>query len=312
MRNEIVIIMGYPACGKTTVATSYTDLGYKRFNRDNQGGSLNDIANEVDLYLQSNKTNVVLDNTYGTIESRKSIIEVAKKHKYNIFCNWLTASLEESQINACRRMINKGIGCCIDSDQYKTINDPNVFPNFVLFHHRNRFEEPTVDEGFTNVILTRWNRVWGNEYKNKAIILDYDGTLRESVGPHPWPIKIEDVKLLNNRIEILNKYKDDGYILLGASNQSCISKGLSEVSVIDCFEETNRLLGLKIEYLYCKHSVPPISCYCRKPHVGMGVTFIEKHKLNPALCTMVGDQTSDKTFATRCGFKFSHADTFFN
>jgi hypothetical protein len=44
---------------------------------------------------------------------------------------------------------------------------------------------------------------------------------------------------------------------------------------------------------------------------GFGVEFVENYKLNPDLTIVVGDQTSDKTFARRCGFRFIQADEFF-
>ena len=66
-----------------------------------------------------------------------------------------------------------------------------------------------------------------------------------------------------------------------------------------------------IEYLFDTSRVPPINSWSRKPMPGMGVTFIEKYKLDPGECIMVGDMTSDKTFATRCGFQFVHAEDFF-
>jgi phosphoglycolate phosphatase-like HAD superfamily hydrolase len=43
----------------------------------------------------------------------------------------------------------------------------------------------------------------------------------------------------------------------------------------------------------------------------MSALFIEKYKLLPSECIMVGDMTTDETFAIRSGFKFVHADKFF-
>lgn len=65
------------------------------------------------------------------------------------------------------------------------------------------------------------------------------------------------------------------------------------------------------EILYCPHKVPPITCYCRKPGPGMGVELIFKYKLDPRKCVYVGDMTTDKTFAARCGFKFEDHTEFF-
>ena len=141
--------------------------------------------------------------------------------------------------------------------------------------------------------------------------MDYDGTLRVSVGKEEWPEEVADVKALPGRTQILQSYLDKGYRLLGVSNQSAIAKGLDTQKVIDCFKRTNELLGLDIEYMFCPHRIPPVSCYCRKPHVGFGAYFIAKYKLDPRQCVMVGDQTTDETFAKRCGFQYQDATKFF-
>ena len=44
---------------------------------------------------------------------------------------------------------------------------------------------------------------------------------------------------------------------------------------------------------------------------GLGVHFIHKYKLDPSKCIMVGDMTSDRTFAKRLGFQFEWAKDFF-
>ena len=40
--------------------------------------------------------------------------------------------------------------------------------------------------------------------------------------------------------------------------------------------------------------------------------FIEKYKINPANSIMIGDRTTDKTFAERLGMKYISADKFWN
>ena len=62
---------------------------------------------------------------------------------------------------------------------------------------------------------------------------------------------------------------------------------------------------------FCEHRAGPPQCYCRKPMPGLGAWFIEKYKLNPPQCIMVGDLKSDLTFAMRCGFTYVHPDVFF-
>jgi len=308
--SEIVIIMGYNAAGKSTLVESYVKKGYTRFNRDAAGGTMEGLHTAVDQYLQKANTQAVLDNTYPTVKSRASVIAIGKKYGVPVRCVHLTTSFEDAQLNACLRMVKK-TGRLLQPDDFKSVKDPNLFPPVALFHYRKEFQEPTKAEGFSSIEKVPFVRVWGPEYKNKAVIVDYDGTLRLSTGKQKYPIELGDIQMLPGREKVLRNYKSEGYILLGASNQSGIARGTPHEKVVACFEETNRRLGMRIEYQFCPHRIPPVSCYCRKPHTGMSALFIEKHKLLPSECIMVGDMTSDKTFAERSGFKFIHADTFF-
>lgn len=302
--------MGINAAGKSSHVKWFVDQGYQRINRDMTGGDLEgqvEIAADV---LENGVDNVVLDNTYPTKKSRASIIKLAKQQKATIECHWLSTSLEDAQINSCFRMVRK-YGKLLTAVEIAKSKDPNTFPPAALFHYRKIFEEPTTKEGFDKVIDVPFVRVWTPEYCNKAVIFDYDGTLRDSLGDFDYPTKVSEIKVITRMAAVIEDFRQKGYILLGASNQSGISKGiLSEADAVACFEETNRQLGARLDFLYCSHRIPPVSCYCRKPHAGMGVSFIEKYRLRPSDCIMVGDQTTDKTFAERCGFKFIYAHEF--
>ena len=310
MIREIVIIMGYNAAGKSTYVEQFILRNYHRLNRDTLGGSIDGLAEKADHLIKGGVKTIVLDNTYPSIKSRESIIKVAKAHQMPIRCIWLTTSMEDAQLNACLRMIRK-TGRLLMPDDFKKQKDPNLFPPIALFHYRKEFQKPTTKEGFDSIHEVQFERTWPTEYKNKAILVDYDGTLRESTGEQNYPIELSDIKMLPNRSETLKAWQKKGYLILGASNQSGIARGVPEAKIIACFEETNKRLGIQIDYLYCPHRIPPVSCYCRKPHCGMGAYFIEKYKLNPAECIMVGDMTTDETFAKRCGFQYQHADQFF-
>lgn len=154
-------------------------------------------------------------------------------------------------------------------------------------------------------------RQWPAAFKNKAILFDYDDTLRRSTGKKAWPECPTEVEILPGRKEKLKQLASERYILFGVSNQSAVAKGLSIDVARKCFEQTNKLLGFDIDVKFCPHKVPPVTCYCRKPHPGLGAAFIMDYMLNPSKCAMVGDQTSDKTFASRCGFEFQHVAEFF-
>lgn len=307
---SVVIVMGYNGGGKTTLMKkSYPD--HKRLNRDELGGKLKSLTEYLIKLLEQGHTDIVLDNTYADVESRAGVIAACADVGVDCECVWLDTSIEDAQVNACQRMIGK-YGCVLPPEDYKTVKDPNAFPIAALYSYRKRFEKPTKAEGFTCVDKVKFVRERPAAYKNKAILLDYDGTLRESTGPNPWPEDPDHVEIKPGCKEKLQEYIDQGYLMLGASNQSAIAKGTLSVEVAEtCFQRTNELLGIDIEVMYCPHKVPPISCYCRKPGPGMGVEFIEKHKLNPAECIMVGDRKSDETFAKRCGFQYKDQAIFF-
>jgi HAD superfamily hydrolase (TIGR01662 family) len=310
---EIVIVMGYNAAGKSTLVKEFTDQGYHRINRDEMGGTIKGQADAASTALSNSHPRVVLDNTYPTKEARATIIAVGKKLGVPVRCVWLNTSFEDAQLNACLRMVQR-TGKLLMPEDFKTgphKNDPNLFPPVALFNYKKHFEKPTTKEGFSAVEERDFVRRWPSDHINKALLLDYDNTLRRSTGKDEWPTCPSEVELLPGRTEVLKRYQKQGYLLLGASNQSACAKGLAIEVAQACYKRTNELLGLDIEVMFCPHKIPPVVCYCRKPHPGIGAAFILKHKLDPAQCIMVGDQTSDKTFAGRCGFQYKDAVEFF-
>lgn len=310
---EIVIVMGYNASGKTTLVEEFVEDGFFRINRDLIGGTLDQQADLAIGAMQNGHDKIVLDNTYANIKSRESIIKAAQQFGVPIRCVWLATSFEDAQLNACMRMLERTGKILMPEDfkgKYK--NDPNLFPPVALFSYKKRFEKPTVTEGFSDVEKRPFVRKWDSKYKNKAILLDYDDTLRVCTGPKKWPEDPSEVDILPGRKEKLTELVSQGYKLLGVSNQSAIAKGLPEKTARACFDRTNDLLGHQIEYKFCPHGSFPVACYCRKPQPGIGAWYIFKYQLNPAECIMVGDQTSDKTFAKRCGFQYKDEKEFFS
>ncbi len=309
---QVLIICGPQASGKTSLIHEYINKGYVRLNRDTEGGKMTKLIPMLEDLLKKGK-NVVLDNTFASIDDRAPFIKVAKMFKAECSCLFMNTSKDDCLINACTRMIeNHGKIISDPKDCKKTA--PDVFPPGVIFKYFKRLEKPSIQEGFDSVKNIKFERTWPKYLKNKAIIFDYDGTLRFTQGGNgKYPTCHEEQGFFNDRGKVIDKYKKEGYILLGASNQSGIAKGhLTNTTAIELFDSTNKHLGHSIDYEYCPHQVPPVSCYCRKPGPGMGVHFIYKYNLDPSKVIMVGDMTSDKTFATRLGFKFVHADDFFN
>lgn len=307
---EVVMLVGIMAGGKTSVAQEFLDKGYVHLNRDKRGGSVGALRPLMVEEIEKGN-NVLLDNTFGAAKARKEFIQDCVARKVPIRCIHMETSIEDAQFNAAKRMIERH-GKLLMPEEMKHHKDPNVFPVSVLFSYQKSFEEPTVAEGFSSVEKRKFVRRKDPAYVNKALILDYDGTLRKTKSGQDYPTESNDVEALPNRKETLQRYKDDGYLLLGVSNQSGIGKGkLSNGAAKACFDKTNQLIGHDIDYVYCPHGSFPIACYCRKPMPGLFVQFMIKYKLDPSQCLMVGDLTSDATFAKRSGMRYFDQKDFF-
>lgn len=309
---SVTVVCGFPASGKSTITK---ELAFKNLcavlNRDTEGGTIADLLPKLEAHL-INKTNVVLDNLFPTVESRKPFIDLCKKYNTDINCKIMSTSIEEAQFNAVQRMIDL-TGKFPTLDEIKKSKHPNIFPVVVLFKYKKEYQKPTVAEGFSKVEVVKFERKENPLFTNKALILDYDGTLRNCIGGNEkYPVSEDQIEIKKNRTETLQRYKDQGYLLLGASNQSGIAKGaLTYDTAVELFNHTNKLVGHDIDVAFCPHQSAPPICYCRKPQVGMFVEFMNKYKLNRKECIMVGDYTSDKTFAERSGMQYVDQEDFF-
>lgn len=272
----------------------YAAKGYAIVNRDDLKCSVEESHARIEPLL-SLHDKIIVDNIHLTPEHRASVVRIAKKLGADISVLHLQTTFEEAQFNAC----------------WRTEHGGRHIPAPGLYAAKKTYVEPSLAEGFSSITKVPFKRVLPPEYKNKAVIVDYDGTVRTTKSGAKFPSNPNDIKIIPGISKKLQEYKDNGYLLLGASNQSFVGKGeLPEDVCIACFDKTNELLGLDIDYLFSPDAAFPITSYLRKPLPGMGVKHIIKHKLNPAETIMVGDATSDKTFAGRCGFKFIHINQF--
>lgn len=309
--SKVTLVCGPPASGKSTITEKLVkETGAISLNRDTEGGTIISLLPKMEALLKDNK-DVILDNLFPTIEVRKPFIELAKRFGI-INCILMGTSIEDAQFNVVQRAF-KIIGKFPTPEEIKKAKHTNVFPPLVLFKYKKEFEKPTMAEGFASIETIPFVRKDDPTFTNKALIVDYDGTLRECIGGNgKFPVSEDQIEIKPNVAKVLKEYKNKGYILLGISNQSGVAKGtLTSEKAKQLFDYTNKQLGIDIDYQFCPHQSAPISCYCRKPQTGLFVDFMLKYKLNRKECIFVGDMTSDKTFASRCGLKYIDQAEFF-
>ncbi|MFX0034614.1 MAG: D-glycero-alpha-D-manno-heptose-1,7-bisphosphate 7-phosphatase [Candidatus Hermodarchaeota archaeon] len=139
--------------------------------------------------------------------------------------------------------------------------------------------------------------------KNKAIILDRDGTLIED---KDYAYKVEDFELLPGVIEGL-RLLSNLFLLFIVTNQSGIGRGYYTIQ--DFHNFNNHLLKtLKSEKInilktyFCPH-IRKDNCECRKPKTKFIDDIINEFDIDTKRSWMIGDHPSDIEFGINAGCK---------
>ena len=118
---EVIIMIGYPGSGKTTIAKSMN--GYIRIDGDALKTPINMIK-EAEKYIGTHS--VIFDATNPTKERRALFIDFAKNHNVPVRCIWISASIDTA----------------MEQNKEREIRVPDV----VFYVFRKKFEEPTNEE----------------------------------------------------------------------------------------------------------------------------------------------------------------------
>ena len=211
---EMILICGIQGAGKSTIVKEYEDKGYKRLNRDSMGGSLEKLNAKLEAHINDGKYKFVMDNTYGNKENRGKVLSIGKKYGIPVKCIWLQTKIEDAQFNVSGRILkthffyrtaSSPVTDLLGPNGYKICND--IVPSIALYAYKKSFVAPTMDEGFSDIAEVKFVReVPTKGYTNKAILLDYDGTLRVTKSGNKYPVDPKDISILPNRKKILKKY----------------------------------------------------------------------------------------------------------
>ncbi len=130
--------------------------------------------------------------------------------------------------------------------------------------------------------------------KNKAVILDRDGTINVDYG---YVYKKEDLTFIEGTIDGLKKLYDNGFKLIIITNQSGIGRGYySEEEFLDFNKYMLDKLkdeGIIIDKVYyCKHA-PEDNCECRKPKLKLFYDAIKEFNIDENNSYVVGDRDRD-------------------
>lgn len=158
----------------------------------------------------------------------------------------------------------------------------------------------------------------------KALVLDFDGTVRRSKSGKTFIEGPEDIELMPRVKKIILRYAGMGYLILGITNQAGVAHGfktfedvLAEMSAtVDMFPEGTFSLAKA-----CLHDgkgkVFPYNYRSlgRKPDIGIlylmeRECFDEGYVIDWDNSLFVGDRPEDEECAKRAGIPFRHIDHF--
>lgn len=303
---EVVIVMGMPGAGKTTLSQRFAADGYQRLNRDETGGTLRALAGELDRALSAGASRIVLDNTYASRKSRAEVLLAAAAHNVPVRCVWLATTVDDAQVNAAARLVSRYGRLPADEDLAALRKgDVAAFLPSAQFRYQRELEPPDSIEGFSAIEIVPFVRRPQPGHTNRAVIVWCDQLLLRSKSGQRTPVDPDDVEIDEALAAQLRRDRDSGFLILGLSWQPEIADGTRTRESADAvFARMGELAGLAIEVEYCPHPAGPPNCWCRKPLPGLGVLLIHRHQLDPAQCVYVGGGAADPGFARKLGFAY--------
>jgi bifunctional polynucleotide phosphatase/kinase len=127
---EIIIMVGYPGSGKTTIANSICkNKNYIHISSD-KFKSITTRMIKYSLDFMNQKKSIVFDATNSSVKKRKLYITLSLKHNYRVRCIHVTTPLDMSYKRNKMR-----------ADEYQV-------PKIAYSIYNKHYDEPTAEEGF--------------------------------------------------------------------------------------------------------------------------------------------------------------------
>ena len=184
----------------------------------------------------------------------------------------------------------------------------------------HKYKVPTIiDFLFARRLEARYLNSQLKGEERPFLFIDFDGTVRcvvqtpddEKGKLARAPIECEEVEVFPQVREILQKARNEGYTIIGVTNQSGITRrGIPKEKIEACIEETKRQIGLEFPVYFSQDRG---ALY--KPQIGMGIEAITEHgPMDFSESLMVGDnhRGGDWGFAEGMGIRFEWAQDYFN
>jgi D-glycero-D-manno-heptose 1,7-bisphosphate phosphatase len=139
--------------------------------------------------------------------------------------------------------------------------------------------------------------------RRRAVFLDRDGVLLEAPvafgRPRP-PASLEEMRVLSGVPEALRALRDAGFLLIVATNQPDVARGVQSRGVVEAMHDRLRATLPLDDVRVCLHDDDD-GCACRKPAPGLLLDAARDHGVALDQSYFVGDRWRDVEAGARAG-----------
>ncbi len=281
---DIVLVMGIPGAGKTRLAEDYRARGYLRLNRDERGGALRDLANELEHRLGRGTPRIVLDNTYLTRSARSYVVDAAARHGVPVRCVWLETPLAQAQVNLVARLLER-FRALPTPEQLRELarREPGVLAPTQQMRALRELEPPSLDEGFATVEVIPFART-PPVLCTRAGVFVAAAALRDP-GAEP-ALEQAHPGAPHLVFDWIPDGAADALEPTVARVRAAVGAGLVEAGL-------------------CPHGGGPPRCWCRPPLPGLPLAFARRHGVDPTRSVVIGTSAAHRTLAGALGARYA-------